>query len=174
MTISKPKTTTPLPISPNPKTFISAYGPKLKVSISFPAGTGRTKQSFKDECDINIIMAQYLKTGVVDFVNRHQARYGDVTGLEYQEAMQIVAESKTMFEELPSKIRQRFENDPAQFLDFVSDPSNASEAHSLGLLRPDYQPPASNAPAASVAAPSPIPSSPIPPAATPTPPVTGG
>lgn len=116
--------------------FITAYGAKLVVQKHFD-GPGRTKQAFKDECDINNIMARYMKTGVIDFVNKHQGQYGDVTGLDYQEAMETIAQSKTLFNELPSTIRSRFENDPALFLDFVHDPANEEEMHELGLMRPD-------------------------------------
>lgn len=151
------QTTAPsLPLSSKPKTFITAYGPKLKISITFPA-EGMAKQSFKAECDINQIMARYLKTGVLDFVNKLQPQYADVTGFEYQEAMDIVATSKTLFAELPATVRERFNNNPGEFLDFVHDPANVQEMHELGLMRPDYQPPAPDAPAAVVAAPAAVP-----------------
>lgn len=121
-----------------PPSFITAYGPKLVVQKHF-TGPGRTKQAFKDECDINQIMARYQKTGVIDFVTKHQARYGDVTGMDFQESMQLVAQAQSMFNDLPSGIRNRFENDPAKFMDFVHDPKNASEMAEMGLMRPDYQ-----------------------------------
>lgn len=119
--------------------FITAYGPKTKCPMAFPS-VGKTKQSFKDECDINVIMSRYMKTGVIDFVNKHQGRYGDVTGLDYQSAMQTISFAQSLFHELPSSVRTRFENDPAQFMDFVHDPSNEAEMHSLGLMKSDYVP----------------------------------
>ncbi|QXP44308.1 MAG: internal scaffolding protein [Arizlama microvirus] len=139
-------------ISPTstPQTFISAYAPKSRYQLNF-TGPGRTKQSFKDECNINVIMSRYMNTGVIDFVSKHQPHYADVTALDYQSAMQAVAQAQSMFHELPSKIRSRFENNPAAFLEFVQDPRNQAEAHELGLLKPDYQPPKPNATAAPVA-----------------------
>lgn len=119
------------------KTFISAYAPKLKVSLSFPADEGRTKQSFKDECDINNIMARFQKTGVIAFANKFQARYGDVTGVDFANAMRVVADARTMFAELPARVRERFANDPARFLEFVQNPANKDEARALGLLKPE-------------------------------------
>ncbi len=115
-------------------TLRSAYGPKQRQTITFPE-TGRTKISMQAECDINNIMKKYQKTGVLDFVNTHQAQYGDATGIDFQNAMQRVAKSREMFADLPSSIRKRFDNDPAQFLDFVNDANNAEEARKMGLIR---------------------------------------
>lgn len=118
--------------------FRSAYGVRYRVSLNCPEQPhGRTKQSHKDECDINTIMARYIKTGLIDFVNQHQPQYGDVTGIEYQSAMDIIATGNTMFEELPAEWRKRFGNDPAVFLDFVQNPANRAEAIELGIINPD-------------------------------------
>lgn len=38
-----------------------------------------------------------------------------------------------MFDTLPSKLRLRFGNDPAEFLSFVEDPANDQEMIDLGL-----------------------------------------
>lgn len=124
-----------LPILDTATRFITAYGPKVKVMETFPAD-GRTKQSFKDECDINQIMARYQTTGVLDFVAKHQAQYGDCTGIEFQQGLDIIRQAREMFADLPSKLRARFSNDPGEFLDFVQDPANLEEAAQLGLLKP--------------------------------------
>lgn len=116
--------------------FRHAYSPQLRTPFD-NRGPSATKQSFKDECDINIIMGRYLKTGVLDFVTKHQPRYEDLSqAADYQQAMLIVAESRSMFEDLPSHIRTQFENDPAKFLDFVHNPENRPQMAELGLLRP--------------------------------------
>ena len=117
-----------------PKIFITAYGPKRRISLSFPATEGRTKQSFKDECDINTIMRRYAQTGVLEHTRREQPRYDDVTGYDYQRAMDIVADARTAFAELPAAIRDRFNNDPGELLDFVQDEENLDEAAELGLV----------------------------------------
>jgi len=109
-------------------------------ALSAFASTGKTKQSHKDECDVNRIMARYMQTGVIDFVNKHAPQYGDVTARDYTSAMNQVAAAQSMFYDLPSAIRNRFENNPALLLDFVQNPANKAEAHALGLMRPDYDP----------------------------------
>jgi len=60
--------------------------------------------------------------------------YGYATSDDFTASMEIVARGQTMFEELPSSIRTRFENDPAKFLDFVQDEENKEEMQELGLL----------------------------------------
>jgi len=94
-----------------------------------------TKQSFKDECDINNIMAKFQKTGALTHYMRHAPEYGDATQVEYADALNVVANANTMFEELPSSIRKKFDNDPAKFLEFVQDEKNESEMEELGLKK---------------------------------------
>jgi len=124
--------------------FRSASTPPVKVSVLF-SKPSKTRQEFKDECDINNILRQYNNTGVLSHVNRASPIYEDVTSYDYQAAMDLVAYARSSFDALPSSIRTRFDNDPSKLLDFVQNPLNAPEAHSLGLLRPDYQPPAPDA-----------------------------
>lgn len=116
--------------------FRTAYGPKGKVFFvqNLPS---RTKQSFKDECDINTIMRRYEQTGVLSHVSKRVPQYIDATGLEYQAAMQLVIDAGDMFNSLPSKVRERFHNDPAEMLAFIENDSHFDEAKALGLLKPD-------------------------------------
>lgn len=82
----------------------------------------RTQQSFKDETNINNIMAKYQKTGLLDHVNEHGASYGDQpTAESFHDAMNLVAGTNSLFEALPSSARDLFENDPSLFLEYVSD-----------------------------------------------------
>lgn len=78
-----------------------------------------TKQSFKDECDVNQILARFQRTGVVDHLAKHEARYGFADSVSYHEAQNLVAEAQSMFNELPAAARAEFDHDPAKFLDFV-------------------------------------------------------
>lgn len=92
-----------------------------------------TKQSFKDECNINKIMDRFQRSGAIDHYTTRSHEYGDTSAPDYLEANLIIANANTMFEELPSSIRAKFENDPAKFLEFVQDDKNAQEMVSLGL-----------------------------------------
>lgn len=135
-----------LSLKKNDDTVIySSFAPPPQIQVGFST-KGRTKQSFKAECDINQIMARFLRTGVLDFVQKNEPRYGDATGLEYQSAMLRVAGAKTMFNELPAKIREFFENEPGKFLDFVQNDKNHAECVEMGLLKPKAQPPEEGVP----------------------------
>jgi phage internal scaffolding protein len=113
-------------------------------------GASKTMQSFKDECDINVIMSRYQKTGIIDHVSRYQGSYEDVTEFfDYRDSLDRVRAADLAFSTLPSSIRLRFDNSPAAFLDFVSDASNQDEMRKMGLI--PAEPPAA-APAASGAA----------------------
>lgn len=97
-----------------------------------------TKQSFKDECDINVIMRRFKKQCGADYLSKFQGytngQFGDFSNVvDYRTALDQVKRAKEVFGALPSKIRARFSNDAAEFLDFVQDPRNADEMVSLGL-----------------------------------------
>lgn len=93
-----------------------------------------TKQSFRDECNINNIMAKYIRTGVIDHANNYQAEYGFALALDYREANEIIIRADAMFLDLPSSVRERFDNDPAEFLAFVQDEANLPEMQEMGLV----------------------------------------
>ncbi len=101
--------------------------------VRLAAGSGGAKQAFANECDINQIMAKYQKTGAVAHVAKHIGEYNFATSATFHDAMNIVAKANSLFEELPSKIRNLCKNDPATFLDFVQDEANADELVELGL-----------------------------------------
>ena len=115
--------------------FYSAYGDKNQSSIIFPEGEDMCKQSFAAECDINNIMAQYQRTGTLEFTNAHSPQYGDATGVDFQTAMNIVITAENMFAEMPAHLRKKFDNDPSIFMDFIDNPENRTEAIAMGLLR---------------------------------------
>ena len=143
--MTKSTTTTnsqPLPSSDSLHscTFASAYSPKLRCSISF-SGEGRTKQSFKAECDINTIMSRYARTGVLDHLARTPPQYADIEGIDFQGAMQVVATAREQFAAMSSELRDRFANDPAKLLSFLQNPDNLEEGVKLGLLTRSEVPP---------------------------------
>lgn len=139
-----------------PERFIAAYTIKHDVSITFPPDSDVTDQSFKEECDINTIMARYQSTGEIPLLNDQQGQWLDVTGMDFQRHMDFIIDAQNLFDQLPSSIRDRFGNDPAAFLDFTSNDDNAVEIAKMGLLtedaaerilRPKPVPPVAPAPA---------------------------
>lgn len=112
-----------------------------------PYGESRTKQSFRDETDINVIMARYRKTGQISHLNGRTAVYGDFSShVDLLTSMTQVSEAQAAFEELPAKIRDRFSHDPVQLLAFVDQADNRAEAIELGLVADPAKPEGSGAP----------------------------
>jgi phage internal scaffolding protein len=108
---------------------------------------GRTKQSFKESCDINRIMSRYAKSGTISHLERRGAEYGDFTDMpDLLEAANRLAKGNQIFEELPGEIKREFGQDPAAFFAFVNDPKNADELEKLlpQLAEPGNQRPVVN------------------------------
>ncbi|AXH75386.1 MAG: internal scaffolding protein [Microviridae sp.] len=122
--------------------FLSSYSdliiknPNISTDLSFPENSPFTKQEFKNECDINVILAQYMYSGEIPNLNEVPPNYADCTGMDYMDHMNKIVEANQLFSELPSKIRNRFQNNPAEFLDFMHDENNVEEMRKMGLLRP--------------------------------------
>ena len=109
-------------------TFRSAYdGKQERQQVCFKDCKGLTHQEQKDQCDINNILDKYARTGLINHVNRYEGQYGDVSSIDYQTMQNQVAEVNSMFADLPAKERQRFNNDPAQFLEFVATQQNVDD-----------------------------------------------
>lgn len=97
-----------------------------------------TQQNHKKECDVNEIIKKYDKQGLIIHVSKIEAKYGDLTGNDFKEMQDKVTNAISMFNELPSKIRNRFDNHPAELLRFMENPENRKEAERLGLIDPRW------------------------------------
>lgn len=102
---------------------MSMFGTKQPTDYS----DGRTKQSFKDETDVNQIVAKHTRMGTLSHLEQWGGEYGDWSDFNFQEAQNQIARANSMFEQLPSAVRNQFSNDPARFLEFVNDPENADD-----------------------------------------------
>ncbi len=102
----------------------------------------RTKQQFKDECDINRIVDMYpdvnsdeYQRRVSSIIGNNPDLYGDYDSqMDYATAVDVVNRAKEQFDTLPSILRERFAHDPFEFLSYVNNPSNREEATNLGLF----------------------------------------
>lgn len=113
---------------------------------------GKTHQSFKDECNINVIVEKYTKSGLWSETLRpatNQPMFGDFTNApDFRECMTRIAEAQADFDALPSSLRKRFSNSPVELLNFVSNASNREEAILLGLIQKKAPESAAGAPEA--------------------------
>lgn len=95
-----------------------------------------TQQHFKDDADINVILTRFGITGKLPD-NIKAPTFGDFTGPEsLMEALEIMREAEDAFMEMPGHVRQRFNNDPIEFMEFVDNNGNREEAIKLGLIFP--------------------------------------
>lgn len=113
--------------------FRTAYDRGTHEGLICPEVT-LTQQNAAEECDINYILSRYERTGSLGDFIKANPQFGDFSDVpSYQESLEIVAKAETQFNQLEGKVRARFENDPAQFLEFVGDPRNANEIEKMGL-----------------------------------------
>lgn len=104
---------------------------------------GRTEQHHKRDADINHIVAKAAKTGIWPQKVQPDV-FADVSEVgDFQSALAIVSNATNLFESLPAIVRDRFRNNPADFVAFATDPQNGPELVKLGLakLRPKETPP---------------------------------
>lgn len=107
-----------------------------------------TEQWHKSECDINTILKQYQKTGIIAHINKSHGEYADLPDqMDFQAALALVQEASSAFSTLPSVVRDRFNNSPASFLLALRDPSQRAYLEEVGVFkRPPGAQPAANQP----------------------------
>lgn len=111
---------------------------------TIPVGASRTQKQFKDQCNVNNIIAKFKKHGTITHVrNAQNGVYADLSELpSLQEAHSTINAAVAAFEAVPAEIRKRFAHDPQNFIDFLADSSNDEEAIKLGLkIKPKTTPP---------------------------------
>nr|QXN72775.1 MAG: internal scaffolding protein [Microvirus sp.] len=114
--------------------FRSFRAPRRRVVKEFHKPS-LTKQSMRDECDINFILKKHQKQGTLDSLRKTKPEvYGDFSDSgSYQEALNIVMDAQEQFAGLSANVRKFFDNDPEKFLAFMEDPRNAEKWIELGL-----------------------------------------
>lgn len=116
--------------------IFSLLNPPPSPSVKFEDAS-LTRQEFLKDADINNIMAKYA-SGVVPLSSGARTPFfGDFSNVpDYQTSLQVVIDAQERFAQLPSQLRNRFENDPAKLLEFLAVEENRAEAISLGLIDP--------------------------------------
>lgn len=99
----------------------------------------KTQQHFRESVNINQIMKKAQKTGVLP-IRSTQPYFGDFSQVtDYKESLDKIKNIDNLFMKLPSDVRNRFKNDPANILDFINDPANDAEIREMGLKEPYTQ-----------------------------------
>ncbi len=99
---------------------------------------GRTKQSFKDETDINRIIQRAEKSGTISHLTKYKGVYADFADFDYFENLQKLTRGREIFDDLSAELRNEFMGSPSKFFDYVNDPANVGR---LEILLPDLAEP---------------------------------
>lgn len=95
-----------------------------------------TEQSHKDEVNIN----QIIRRHGIDLIQKvammraPEMQWDDIPGNDFQEAMFKVKKAQDSFDAMPSDLRKKFNNNPAEFLDYLHNKENLNEMIELGLV----------------------------------------
>lgn len=96
-----------------------------------------TRQEFADDCDINKLMAQYEKSGILPTVNVAAPRYLDVSDVpDLRSALDTLHEATTAFMTLPATVRREFDNDAMKFVEFAQNSENLPKMREWNLAPP--------------------------------------
>lgn len=121
--------------------FYTRYEVPPEVGLEFEKPS-LTQQHFKDECDINNIVATYQETGVMPQGTR-EPLFGDFAGIptSFAESQALFADAQEKFYQLPSGLRKMLDNSPQKLLEFMSNPANVDACVEYGLFnKPEKKP----------------------------------
>lgn len=97
----------------------------------------KTQQQFQKDVDVNNIMKKYQRTREITHLNNRKGVYANISTAEgYFESLNKIETANQAFDQLPSHIRVRFHNNPAELLQFIHDPKNYDEGVKLGIFDP--------------------------------------
>lgn len=95
---------------------------KERLPVRYSCGDERrTKQAFKDECDINKIVAKF-QDGVMPVTNNLEPQYGESPIMDLKEALDTVFGVRGEFAELSSEQKALFNYQEENYFDFLADP----------------------------------------------------
>lgn len=114
--------------------------PKFRAVEYKPASNQVVQQSFRDETDINRIVARFTLSGALPPEHQREGQYRDVSSVDFLAAQNMVADIRSRFDRYPAKLRSKFSNSPHQMLRWLEDPENHPEAVRLGLLHESVLP----------------------------------
>lgn len=90
-----------------------------------------TQQQFRDETNVNRIVARAMKGQAPAFLNEARPSYGDVSEVpSLAKAYEVIESAEARFMELPAAVRRELDNDPRKLF---TAPREFFEKH--GLLR---------------------------------------
>lgn len=114
--------------------FFSQFDPPPDVRLDCKEAS-LTLQEFAEETNLNNIMDKYAAGMGTLPVRNDTPMFGDFSSVpDFATAQQIVIDAQAKFDALPSRVRDRFHNDPSVLLEWLKNESNRTEAIELGLI----------------------------------------
>lgn len=117
------------------------FTPREPTKLTDP-GISKTQQHFKEETLMSNIVDKYRK-GLPVATNKQQAKFGDMSSMDFQDMQNIIADISMQFASLPAKLRGKFQNRPENLMRWLENPANQQTAIKLGLISPpeaEYDP----------------------------------
>lgn len=102
-----------------------------------PSGDSPVQQGEARATNINHIVESAKRNGFTMPSGSRTPMWGDFSEVDFHQAQNTLVTVKSAFAELPAKVRNLFDNDPATLIRWVQDPANAEQALKLGLRVPD-------------------------------------
>lgn len=145
-----------------------------RVALACDPKGRRTKSEFKKDCDINLIMERYKRTGQLPQFRDAVARYGDFSQVpDYHTMYDRVLAAEAAFMALPADVRKEFGNDPGRFIEAAETKeghdllvklglaSTSPQASPEGIQEPEGGRPSEKKPKASKGSKEPVPTEPV-------------
>lgn len=104
---------------------------KVTVDCHLPK---KTEQSHANSVDINYIVAQFHKTGMMPQALKKPQYLDNTNPPTLIDAFYAVQDAREAFENLPAKVRALMGNDPSQLENFISDEENHDILIKHGVL----------------------------------------
>lgn len=114
----------------------SRIGQRPRVQPDFSKMDDQTKQSFKDDTDINLIVKKHGINAIKATAEAlNDGYYGDFSGVgSYADAVLETQRCEDQFNRLPAETRAAFNNNAGQLLRFVEDPANHQAGIDMGIF----------------------------------------
>ena len=89
-----------------------------------------TEQKDRDRSDINNIVRQFDAKGILELQNQFsmdETVLAGINGNDYHASQNLLAKVNQEFEQLPSKVRNEFNNSPEAYVEFLARPTEAKD-----------------------------------------------
>lgn len=123
-----------------PRVVRHPYEPYNDPGLDCSNDPGVTDPSQAAELDVNYIIKKAQQTGILPGIDAKRV-YGDFSSaMDYQQSLNIIIKAEEQFMGLDAELRAKLDNDPAKFLEFVSDPKNKDLMVKYGLMEQPVDP----------------------------------